>query len=96
MEHYARAAKSYLSGDARKLMREILTLLIPDASPATVEELLPGRVAFSKTITARGLRRRRSSFAIEDVLFDGAAYEVEEEMNRPENRPFSASNLHAN
>lgn len=77
MEHYAKAAERYLRGDAQTLRREILKLFCPDLSPAAVEELLPARVAFSKTITARGLHRRRSTVAIEDTLFDGAAYEVE-------------------
>ena len=97
MEHYAKAAKRYLSGDARKLTREILTLLCPDLSPATVEELLPGREAFSKTLSARGLRRRRrSTVAIEDVLFDGAAYEAEQAMQQRATLGETCRFLHTN
>ena len=80
MEHYGKVARRYLRGDARKVQREILLLLCPDLSAATVEELLPARVAFSKTITSRTLRR--SVVPIEDVLFDGAAYEVEATLAR--------------
>ena len=87
MQHYAKLAEQYIFGDAREVQREILMLFCPDLSPGTVEVLLPARASFSETLLTGGLRRRRSSVAIEDVIFDGAAYEVEETMNSPKNRP---------
>ena len=82
MQHYAKLAEQYIFGDAREVQREILMILCPDLSPGTVEVLLPGRAAFSETLQRRGLARRRSVVAIEDTLFDGAAYEVKAAMVR--------------
>ncbi len=91
MEHYARLAERYVLGEAAEVQREILMLLCPDLSPGAVDRLMPGRAAFSETLRTRGLGRRRSVVPIEDVLFDGAAYEVEAALSRAatpdENRP---------
>ena len=82
MEHYAKLAEGYVFGDASGVQRDILKLLCPDLSPSALDRLMPGRAAFSETLRARGLNRRRSVVPIEDVLFDGAAYEVEAAISR--------------
>ena len=48
----------------------------------------------SSRTPGRGLRRRRSIVPIEDVLFDGAAYEVESAMARREESGEIGPNLH--
>ena len=96
MQHYAKLAEDYIFGDAREVQREILMILCPDLSPATVEVLLPPRASFSETLRSGGLQRRRSVVPIEDVIFDGGAYEVEEAMSRSENRAVLPLDLHAN
>ena len=59
-----------------------------------IDPRLRGNVLLSSELTLG----RISAEEFHGVLLthNWAAYEVEEEMNRPENRPFSASNLHAN
>ncbi len=94
MEHYAKLAERYVFGQAREVQRDILTLLCPDLSPSTIEVLLPARTSFYETIQARGLRRRRSEVPIEDVLFDGAAYEIEDAMAQRAETGEIARNLH--
>ena len=94
MEHYAKLAERFVFGEAREVQREILQLLCPDLSPAALDALLPDRTSFFETFQARGLRRRRSVVPIEDVLFDGAAYEVEQALARRAETGEIARNLH--
>ncbi len=77
MEHYAKLAERFVFGEAREVQREILMIFCPGLSDQIIDCLLPDRTSFFETFQSGSLRRRRTVVPIEDVLFDGAAYEID-------------------